>query len=454
MPGIENRGIMIKMSEDTALRFCGNMIDLTLLPIELVTTGTAHVHLWHQTPYVNGVAMPWEAFNFTTKVFEVPTDGEAADYEAAAAHVTIGDPAALNTGLWEVRLGDVLGETGVLDDFQIGHQYYWRMDHSILGKGFFGFFQYGGPPLEGIWYTAGSCVVDATLTLDNLVTTCPQVEWIVRTTTGTLQASGITDEQGIFRPQLNPGTYYVDFGPDSRYAFDNPYTLVVVNDGDTAAFTCTATIYPAQGMTFGEIKAHVRNSLADYNSMGVGYRQFEEELIETWVRQAHYQVDNDLAWTRDQVTVDSVADQRSYTVDEAIRDILVVTFDGAELVRITTPEEIALNFASNTSGMPSRWAWWGESLYLYPPPETADLDIVIWARKTPLAMSDDTERPTVPPHSHPLIVRYALMQAYTHAGDLERAQLCLEQYARFVDDAKRKSYHDANTSVRKDGRVI
>lgn len=441
---LENRGILIKKSGDGALYFDFFGVDYSVSPPAKVSTGTADLYLLHVTPG----GEPWEIFNWSTNVFEVPADGTDADHHIAMTHQTIGSSVVYNTGWWFHRLVN-------LDDFEDGHQYKLVIEHSAIGP-HAAFFQYGSPPVEGLWYNAGAYTMTCTLTLADLITACPQVIYQIFNLTGTLQASGLTDDEGKFWPQLDPGTYNVYFGPDSRYSFTTPYTLVVAAQGETHSFTCTETVYPTQGMTFAELKAHVRFALAELNA-AAGYRELDEELLETWVRQAHYIVDAALEWTKERVTMNAVADQRYYTLDATVRDIRALAYNGYELMRLTLQEEITRHELDDTTGVPSRWAWWGQELSLYPTPSaSATSAIMLWALKTPPALVEETERPTVPPQSHTLIVQYALMLAFQHLGDVERAVATKQLFDRGVSDEQHRIHalHGGNTAVRRDGRVM
>lgn len=443
---VENRGVLIKQEDDTALRFVTAIADTRFEPPAAVTTGTCKVYLYHQKPG----GTDWEIYNWSDNIFEAPGDASGADYYATASAVSVG---TVGLGLWEKRLTTLTG-------FEVGHQYYVVFVHSAVveadGMGpYFSFFQYGPPPVEGIWYSAGSDVVHGTLTLAD-ATPCPQVVFTVRTTSDVLQASGMTDEQGQFDVQLDPGTYRVYFGPDSRYSFSTYYSLVVATNGQSNTFTCTATTYPDQGMTFGQIKAHVLNSLGEFAHSAAGYRVLTDDLVETWVRQAHYKLDADLEWTKARVTVASVDGTRRYTVDADVRSIYLVTYEGVELRRLNTEEEIVKQEASSSEGTPVYWAWWANELCLYPTPDTSSDDIVLYALKTPLALVDDTAIPDLPPQTHMLIVDYALAAGYQHVGDSEKAMAFTQMYE--VGVAKERfsiaNARGVNASVRRDGRVI
>lgn len=447
MSSVENRGILVKKADDGSMRFVCPLVDYSSDPPVRVSTGTANLYLFHQRPG----STQWHILNWATLTFENPTDATTADYYRALTHRTVGTGTPLATGLWELRVTDA----GYFTALEIGHQYYWLVVHNTMGP-FYGYFQYDGMPRDGFTYETGAYTQTCVLTLADLITACPQVVAQVFNLTGTLQFSGRTDEEGKCYPQLDAGSYKLYFGPDSRYSLDTPFDLVVTTDGEVHTFTCTETVYPTQGMTFAELKAHVRYALAELNA-AAGYRELDEDLLETWVRQAHYIVDASLEWTKQRVSMDAVASQRYYTLDAAVRDIRALAYDGTELMRLTVQEDIARHELDDTTGTPNRWAWWGEYLSLYPTPSaSATGAIVLWALKTPPALVEETERPTVPPQAHPLIVQYALMMAYQHLGDVERAVATKQLYDRGLSDEQHRIHalHGGNTAVRRDGRMM
>jgi hypothetical protein len=304
----------------------------------------------------------------------------------------------------------------------------------------------------------GTCTVTGTLTRSAVA--APQVQFVIKSSPGgAVQATGSTDENGQFVVQLDTGAYNVYFGPDSRYTFTTPTALTVATNPQATAFTCTAATYPTQGMNFGQMKAEVRGAILNHMDAATAeatIRQVTDEMLGIWVNQAHYQLDADLLWTKEKVTLASVAGQRAHALDTDIREIFVATYDGRELRRITTEEDIAKYDASDTSGDPVYWAWWAGTLRLYPAPDTSSEDIVLYTLQTPPALVAETNIPGVPPQTHPLIVAYARSLSFLYMGDTERSRQATELYLSLVQREKDNIVNMRGTPqvIRMDGSVI
>ena len=304
----------------------------------------------------------------------------------------------------------------------------------------------------------GSCTVTITLTTNTAV--CPQVPFVIKSNPGgALQAFGMTDENGEAVVQLEPGDYYVYFGPDSRYQLTVPEDFTVTTDGDSVTFTCAAGTYPAQGLTFAEMRAQVLAGLYDHQANAQGLatmRQINETILKAWVRQAHYQVDADLQWTRQRITINSVNGQRRYTLDPDILNIEACLYDGAELIRIQAIEDIVKQDVAESTGDAYYWSWWANELCLYPTPDEDDVPITLYCLLTPSPLVDDTAIPSLPPHLHDLIVLHALSTGYRYMGDIERADATYAQYQGRVMAAKfmLASYNGRETTARSDEKVI
>lgn len=308
----------------------------------------------------------------------------------------------------------------------------------------------------GLWGESGgvggACTVNGTLKAAGVG--CPQVDFVIKAVPGgALQAYGSTDENGEFIVQLELGTYGVYFGPDSRYEFTVPESLVVTVDGQTVDYTCTAGVYPTQGMTYAQLRAAVYYAL---HHLAGTYGEIDPEHVATLVRQAHYQVDADLQWTCTRAQIKSVASQRRYVLEGNVRDILALAYDGTELPRVTVEEDIFRQELDDTIGTPTAWSWWGRELSLYQTPNASDHDIDLWVLETPDALTGDTNRPSLPPHTHTLIVQKALQMAYEHAADVEHVAAYNALYLQSIERERssRASVHGGAKRVRRDEKVV
>lgn len=181
-------------------------------------------------------------------------------------------------------------------------------------------------------------------------------------------------------------------------------------------------------MTFAQLKGQVLTAMEQWSLANQQLHPIFPEIVAEWVQAAIYKLDADLLWTQSRETFDTEASTRRYAVDEAILHIQTVTCDGYEMTPLTVPEEVAKYEADDTESTPQYYSWFAAEIALYPVPSEADLTVELWCNKRPDALSDDDDEPTLPAHVHPLLVDYALYQAFRHVGDVEHAGACLAMY--------------------------
>jgi len=421
---VENRGILIKMTGDGALIWTACFDDFSQTPPVRTVDGEVRVRIMHLAP----LGAAWELYNFVNSAFEVPTDGTSSAYYTAATHQAFGSVTPWGSGLWSYR-------HTYLDPFEMGHQYIIDFEHigDPVEDGMgprHAWCQYGAPPIEGTWNEEGVYPVNLILTLEDGVTPCPNVYCLAYTPQRVKALNERFDINGVLHPSLNAGIYSVSFGPDSRYAFgEQPKIMVVTAADQTFSFTCTEVIYPDQGMTFGQLKGHVQDALADYASTAAGIRSITPADAGIWVNQALYQLDSDLRWNRQRETINGVLGTRHYDLDADVREILTVAWNGTLLQRLTSEQEIAQHDANDGQDTPGYWSLWGSELSLYPTPKASvAAGIQLLTVRTPLALVSDETIPTLPAHTHRLLVDYALHQAYIRVGNAEMALVCMNAY--------------------------
>ncbi|MHB8997510.1 MAG: phage adaptor protein [Armatimonadota bacterium] len=207
-------------------------------------------------------------------------------------------------------------------------------------------------------------------------------------------------------------------------------------------------------MTFATLRSHVLSALVEYTGAGAGVHYIDSDVSGSWVQQAIYKLDADLRWTRCRSYINAVHDQRYYTLPEGFHEILVVTYEGKPLERITSEDEIARQDASPEAGTPQYWAWWGPDLALYPQPDaTSPAAIGLYVVSTPVALAD-TETPTMPAHLHPLLLDYALSMGHRHVGDVDKASAFMNLYASAIEAQRYRAGNDRGTDNRVSEDVI
>ncbi|MHB8996928.1 MAG: phage adaptor protein [Armatimonadota bacterium] len=208
------------------------------------------------------------------------------------------------------------------------------------------------------------------------------------------------------------------------------------------------------GMTFATLRSHVLSALVEYTGAGAGTHYIDSDVAGSWVKLAIYRLDADLRWTRCRAYDNSIKDQRYYTLPVGFHEILVVTYQGKPLERITSEEEIARADASPESGTPLYWSWWGPDIALYPKPDVGvPGSIGLYVVSTPVDLADD-ETPTLPAHLHPLLIDYALSLGHRHVGDAEKAVAFMNLYSAAVEVQRYKAGNDRGTDNRVSEDVI
>lgn len=208
-------------------------------------------------------------------------------------------------------------------------------------------------------------------------------------------------------------------------------------------------------MTFAELRSHVLSAMADFLINTQGIRSIDADMAGSWVRLAQCKLDADLRWSRCRSYINAVAGQRYYTFPSTFHEILVVTYQGKPLERITSQDEIVRQDAvEQERGTPQMWAWWGPDLALYPQPDaSAAAAIGMYVVTTPTALADG-EEPTLPLHLQPLMLDYALSLGYRHVGEVEKAVGYMNLYSAAVETERYKVGNDRGTDNRISEDVI
>jgi len=263
----------------------------------------------------------------------------------------------------------------------------------------------------------------------------------------TIVSLGWTNTDGEVELQMDDGTYSVRYGPSATYTFSNPYELVVSGNTDET-FTCTALSPQECGLTFAQIRSTIQLALH-----GHGGRVLEVSLINQWINSAYIEVDRRAQWTRTVETITTVADQEEYTrpgdveAIVAIRAVMYTDEDGKvwPLSEKSMEEHIRLLQDSTTAGAPLYYVMEGDSVFLYPTPDTADETMKMYCLGTPSKLANDEDKPTFACHLHDLIITAALSDAYRHIDEEELGLAYLQVFEQQLDRASRRA--DMNRSA-------
>ena len=291
-----------------------------------------------------------------------------------------------------------------------------------------------GSWLTGTFLGAGANVVTITM-LDDSNDPVPGIHFDVRNSTETtLVATGVTDADGVAEVNLDDGSYKVRYGPayaaggamaralGGGYGFDNPYTLTV---SGTTTSTLAATAYSTVvgGLTFGQLKGFVRQAIRRTYPQQAALL-IAGDLVDRWVNSAYQELDRKLRWSRAYVDLTTVADDEDYDFSVTVREIELVEYQDVsedtvfELPELDIKEWLAKREADGTdSGTPEYFFRNGQTMYLYPVPDTAADTVRMWAIMEPSDLVGDEEKPPFMAHLHRFIVDLAMCHVMSHVGD-------------------------------------
>lgn len=252
-------------------------------------------------------------------------------------------------------------------------------------------------------------------------------------------AHGVTDPDGIAEFQLDAATYKLRFGPRPGYNHTNitdgeytglPLPLVITAD-TTKTLTTAAHSQYYEGFTYGEMKRAVGRVLRrEYG------KTIDEDDLGDWVKVGNSAVNGILRWSRYQYETVSVDGQANYTLYQPCKEIEAVTYDDESatgtapqpLISVTHPEYLRLLAEDSTEGTPSRYSRFGDTIYLWPTPDTSDDDIDVWMLTAPPLLEEDDDVPEYPAEYHRAIVDYALSVAFRDVGMDERSLVYLKTF--------------------------
>jgi hypothetical protein len=271
-------------------------------------------------------------------------------------------------------------------------------------------------------------------------------------------AHGMTDPDGLVSFQLDAGTYKLRFGPRPGYDFTNvtdgtttglPFTLVVAA-AVTKTLTCAAHAQQFEGFTFGDMKRMVGRTLRrEYG------KTIDEEDLVSWVRAGNSAVNSVIRWCRYLYAAVSVDGQANYTLYAPCKEIDAVTYEGKPLEEITHREY--LDFLGRDSddalasaqaeATPEQWSRWGDTIYLYPTPDTSADAIQVWMMVAPPLLEEDDDVPEYPAEYHRAIVDYALSVGCRDCGMDDRAVMYLKAFQVQMQTAPQPALDQGNSDM-------
>lgn len=178
------------------------------------------------------------------------------------------------------------------------------------------------------------------------------------------------------------------------------------------------------GWTFGQLKASF--DLGGDRLFGADKRFIHPTLRDQWINEAYQQLCRELRWPREQYEVTTTQDISSYEVPARIRRWEVLQYadtndNNSELAQLSISEWIDRLGDGSARGRPTHYLRDGETLYLWPTPDTTDETVTIWAAVEAANLSEESETPGFAADLHQLILRLATAYALEFLGRFEEA---------------------------------
>lgn len=136
----------------------------------------------------------------------------------------------------------------------------------------------------------------------------------------------------------------------------------------------------------------------------------------------------------------TVAGQADYSLPTDILTLHSVTYKGDKLTGLSLQEsnELVGSRQDNSSGTPTHFWRWANSISLYPKPADASAPLVLFYTRRPVEVNSIGTGvfPELPAQYHSRIVEYCLAQAYELDANFEGYQLKMNQFTAGVTSTK------------------
>lgn len=161
-----------------------------------------------------------------------------------------------------------------------------------------------------------------------------------------------------------------------------------------------------------DVATDVKRTFGDEASV-----QVNDSDIIRWVNEAQIEIVSKNQILTAQATTPSIVNVYDYDVSGLnIQNIHSIHYNGAKLKALSFVdfEDLVLKDDPyrNAAGIPELWARWGNSVTLYPTPNSSGTDIKIYYYALPTPPVDTTSDLSLPDNYYPRILEYVLSKAY------------------------------------------
>ena len=230
------------------------------------------------------------------------------------------------------------------------------------------------------------------------------------------------------------------------------WLLVSTADSTSPIFTPPAPS-GVLGMTFEDIQASVDLHLQ--RAYGDDARYVTETLRDQWINAAYHQIDMALEWTRSTYGFTTTVNVEGYTVPDYVRYIDIVSMVDAndkltQLREINHQEYIQKCIASTGAGIPQFYLRRGGEIILYPMPDASTYDVTLYIITDAADLSNASDIPPWPVHTHQLVVDMVLAYAARYYGAPDKAI----QYRQYVKECIREEMREPAADRSEPQRIV
>ena len=288
----------------------------------------------------------------------------------------------------------------------------------------------------------------------------PGCRIVLRDSTGGLLMDASAGTTGTLVVNLDVAVgYTITAGPVAGFSFTNPTTFAVESTAAATVSVTGATISTLEapsgvlGMTFEDIQASVDLHLQ--RAYGDDARYVTETLRDQWINAAYHQIDMALEWTRSTYGFTTTANVEGYTVPDYVRYIDIVSMVDAndkltQLREINHQEYIQKCIATTSAGIPQFYLRRGGEIILYPMPDAATYDVTLYIITDAADLSNASDIPPWPVHTHQYIVDMVLAYAGRYFGQPEKAV----QYRQYVKECIREEMREPAADRSEPQRIV
>lgn len=171
-------------------------------------------------------------------------------------------------------------------------------------------------------------------------------------------------------------------------------------------------------LRLSDVIAEVRTQFGDTSNT-----ELTDAMVARWVNQAQTEIIAQNGFNKAAATQSSVAGTQTFTLPTDVVQVESIQFDGAALQNLSF-EEANNRFRGNQlgTGTPTTWFVWGNSVYLYPVPDSVK-NLTIFYVKAPNIVSSPADMLSCPDRYFNAIVEFCMSRAFAMDEDWPAQQV-------------------------------